>query len=87
MNSLKILFILYLLLVFSLLRNFNYLKNVERTILAAKIDREEKKNNANNDSDSEEFFLERRLFKEIEKIIDFIKDLVSIISKINEVCS
>lgn len=80
MNNLKILFVLYLLLVFSLLRNFSYLKSFERVILAAEVNREEK----NNDSDNKEFFSER-IFKEIGKIIDFIKDIVSIIPKINDV--
>lgn len=80
MNNLKILFVLYLLLVFSLLRNFSYLKSFERVILAAEVNREEK----NNDLDNKEFFSER-IFKEIGKIIDFIKDIVSIIPKINDV--
>ena len=79
MNNLKILFVLYLLLMFSLLRNFSYLKSFERVILAAEINREEKKSNVSNNKD---FFLERFFIKEIGKIIDFIKDIVLIISKI-----
>ena len=65
--------------MFSLLRNFSYLKSFERVILAAEINREEKKSNVSNNKD---FFLERFFIKEIGKIIDFIKDIVLIISKI-----
>ena len=82
MNNLKILLVLYLLLAFSLLRNFGYLKNFERVILDDEIDREEKENS---DLDSKEFFSERRLVKEYGKIVDFFKKIVEIIQKIIEV--
>ena len=85
MDDLKILFILYLMLLFSLLSNFIYVKNVEKIILADQVRRVEDSDKEDDKKTLVEKFVERKGFKEAQTTADFIKKLTDVIKKIKGV--